>query len=212
MNEPSGKASLMALNRRIHKSDLPFQLGYAFNWTNTTTLAAIKLSALFLYRRAFVPSSKPRDWFNITTLTLAVIIVCWYITFMFLASFQCPGHFNAVEEGEATEYCTLNYSWALGLAVSDFLLDLIVLLVPIPRVSTPRPPLSTTQYSQPAGLATARHAPEKTLHNRRFRPRFRVSTDPTSLLPCRKTHPATSNPTLRTAVSQPPSRASTSTS
>nr|POF09550.1 hypothetical protein CFP56_77889 [Quercus suber] len=107
-----------------------------------------------------------------------VIVVGWYITFEFLAAFQCPGHFDADWTGGSIKYCWLNYTWNMGLTLSNFLLDIIVLLFPIPPVSTREMArlrkLSPTLMTP--GFETQRKHGKKTLNSRRVFSRFRVST------------------------------------
>jgi hypothetical protein len=89
-----------------------------------------------MYKRIFVVDRA--SWFNRVILATVVIIALWYITSDFLSLYQCPGHFSAYWDGSFDEYCVLNPVWAKELAISDFLLDLWVLALPIAPVSHQR--------------------------------------------------------------------------
>ncbi|KAI1316747.1 hypothetical protein F5Y16DRAFT_406799 [Xylariaceae sp. FL0255] len=79
---------------------------------NTTSIASTKLSALFFYRRIF----------------------CVHSTVNFSTGFQCGTHFSALWDGSYDKYCTLSDLVLEDLSISDFILDIIVLALPIPRV------------------------------------------------------------------------------
>lgn len=109
------------------------QLQIAWDILSTTSLACIKLSALCFYRRIFCVGGK-NDWFNIASIITIMIVVIWLVVFQFLTGFQCGTHFSALWNGTYTEYCTISFPFLYGLAVSDFLLDIWILALPIPRI------------------------------------------------------------------------------
>lgn len=99
------------------------------------TLVCAKISALFFYRRIFCVTK--RDYFNYTIIATLVGLFAWTIAFDILSMLQCRSHFTAFWNGDFEVYCVeVNREWAMGLAYSDFLLDLWVLLLPVPRVSS----------------------------------------------------------------------------
>ncbi|KAK8062537.1 hypothetical protein PG997_014634 [Apiospora hydei] len=55
------------------------------------------------------------------------------LRFQFLAGFQCGTHFSALYDGTYDQYYTISFPFAYGLATSDFLLDVWILVLPIPR-------------------------------------------------------------------------------
>lgn len=109
------------------------QLYYAISVLLSITLACTKMSALFFYRRVFcsVPYSKA---FNIITIVSIVIVGCWLIAFEILSGLQCGTHFSALWNGNYEKYCTISFSQLYGLAISDFLLDVWILVLPIPVI------------------------------------------------------------------------------
>ncbi|KUI67586.1 hypothetical protein VM1G_02813 [Cytospora mali] len=109
------------------------KLQIAWDILSTISLACIKLSALFFYRRIFCVGLRTQ-WFNIASFVTIMIVVIWLIVFQFLTGFQCGTHFSALWDGTYTEYCTISFPFLYVLAVSDFLLDIWILALPIPRI------------------------------------------------------------------------------
>ncbi|KAF2170599.1 hypothetical protein M409DRAFT_19416 [Zasmidium cellare ATCC 36951] len=108
------------------------QISLAYDFMIMNTLACAKVSALFLYRRLF--GLHGISLFNILIFATVGIIAAWYVAFDILSLLQCRSHFSAFCDGDFTKYCDLTPVWAKGLAWSDFLLDLWVLLMPIPSI------------------------------------------------------------------------------
>ena len=98
-----------------------------------TSLACSKLSALFFYRRIFYLGGRQSS-FNIVIIITAVVVILWLVVFQFLTGFQCGTHFSALWDGTYLEYCVISFPFLYGLAVSDFLLDVWILSLPIPSV------------------------------------------------------------------------------
>ena len=99
----------------------------------TTSLACSKLSALFFYKRIFVVGG------NALLLKLAitgtiVVLILWLVVFQLLTGFQCGTHFSALWDGNYLKYCTISFPYLYGFAISDFLLDIWIVALPIPRI------------------------------------------------------------------------------
>lgn len=109
------------------------QLQVAMDYTQTASIAFIKLSALFFYRRVLCVSGIS-NWFDIATKISIAIIILWLVVFEFLAGFQCGTHLDALWDGTYLQYCTISFPWLYGLTVSDVLLDVWILALPIPLV------------------------------------------------------------------------------
>ncbi|KAI0006530.1 hypothetical protein F4779DRAFT_596223 [Xylariaceae sp. FL0662B] len=111
-----------------------------------TTLAFVKLSALFFYRRIFCSAGGRLTAFNAATWATIVVVVLWLLVFQFLAGFQCGTHFSALWDGSYLQYCTISFPFLYGLVISDFLLDVWILALPIPSIlrlhTTPQRKLS----------------------------------------------------------------------
>lgn len=98
-------------------------------------LACIKLSAVFFYRRLFCGKGSTRhDWFNVVTLVTVGILTLWLIVFEFLAGFECGANIASLWDGNYLRDCSITFPFLYGEAVSDFLLDVWILILPIPRI------------------------------------------------------------------------------
>ena len=94
----------------------------------------IKLSVIFFYRRIFVKGT--RTWFDIATKVSVAIVIMWTVAFFLAEIFKCGPHVsdNWGPLIDVTQ-CADPDKLLNGLFVSDFLTDLLVLLLPIPIVS-----------------------------------------------------------------------------
>ena len=106
----------------------------AWDILSTCALACIKISAIFFYRRIFCVSGN-KTYFSIATLATAIIVSLWLVTFLLLTGFQCGSHFSALWNGSYVKYCTVSFPFLYGLVISDFLLDVWILALPVPPVS-----------------------------------------------------------------------------
>ncbi|KAI0909853.1 hypothetical protein F4823DRAFT_592806 [Ustulina deusta] len=101
---------------------------------STNTLASVKLSALFFYQRIFCVGGK-QAIFRAATWITVIIVVLWLLVFQFLTGFQCGTHLSALWDGSYAEYCILSFPFLYGLVISDFILDIWLLVLPIPNIS-----------------------------------------------------------------------------
>jgi len=123
------------------KLTLLYKIEISWDIIGTVSLACSKLSAVFFYRRIFCVGGR-KGWFEYTTQVTIAAIVCWLITFCFLAAFQCGSHFSALWDGTYNTYCVYSFPYLLGVSISGFLLDIWILILPIPRVLQLRASLS----------------------------------------------------------------------
>ena len=103
-----------------------------------TCYGLTKASILFFYRRIFVVHRK--TFFDIFTIALLGITVLWTLGFVLAFAFNCGTHFSA-SWGSAEDigrYCKGGVQEEKGMAVSDLILDVIIISIPIPLVSWPR--------------------------------------------------------------------------
>lgn len=99
------------------------------------TVSFAKLSFIYFYRRIFVTGSSTRNLFGKATIAMAVLIVLWTISFVFAFFFSCGSDITAHwNEKVLRAKCDKGLTAEMGLAVSDFLLDVMVFLLPIPMV------------------------------------------------------------------------------
>ena len=94
----------------------------------------IKLSIVFFCRRLFNESK--RSIFNILTTCLSVAIVLWSVGFFLGFVFGCGAHVpaNWGSREDLLGYCPRRLKLTNGYLVSDVILDLIILVVPLPVV------------------------------------------------------------------------------
>lgn len=95
--------------------------------------ACIKISAVFFYRRIFCVSGN-KTGFSVVTLPTATMVFLWLVTFLFLIGFQCGSHFSAMWDGTYLQYCTMLFPLCYGLVISDLLLDVWILALPVPQI------------------------------------------------------------------------------
>ena len=95
-------------------------------------LATIKLSILFFYRRIFRGRA-----FDIASWVLIGVVGAWAVTFVIAILAACGTSIAANFEtlGALKEECVDTFDILIALAVSDVVVDLAVLFMPIPLVS-----------------------------------------------------------------------------
>jgi hypothetical protein len=115
---------------------MALEMFFAFDIFAVLSMGLTKISALFFFKRIFCTGHK-KEVFNYITIGSVIIIVLWMIAFLIMSFFECGTHISAEwtsDAAVAAKYCTHNYPVLEGLAISDFLLDIFVLLLPIPKV------------------------------------------------------------------------------
>ena len=103
------------------------------------SLAFLKPSVLFFYRRLFVTGQ--RSLFDLATKLLLVLTTIWSVSFLVASVAACPARLTAGLPGTTTDVAT--YTCAGGgpalagpfaFIVSDALTDLVILAVPLPMI------------------------------------------------------------------------------
>lgn len=115
---------------------MALQMFFAFDVFAVLSMGLTKISALYFFKRVFFTGHK-MEVFNYITIGGIGVIVLWMIAFLIMSFFECGTHISAewtTSAAIAAKYCTHNYPVLEGLAISDFLLDFFVLLLPIPKV------------------------------------------------------------------------------
>lgn len=97
-------------------------------------LACVKLSFIFFYRRIFCTGNG--KVFSAITIAMIVIIIAWAVSFNIALLFICNGYFAAMWTSiqDLNAHCGNLLDWQLGYAISDFITDVMVLVLPMPRV------------------------------------------------------------------------------
>ena len=93
-------------------------------------LGLVKLAFLLFFRRVFV-TGKTRSRFSVVTLIMLVLVIAWTTAFFLGVLFACGVDFSAWWEGTSCP----QLSFEKGFIISDFLVDLLILILPIPVVS-----------------------------------------------------------------------------
>ncbi|OAA50679.1 hypothetical protein NOR_01129 [Metarhizium rileyi] len=114
-------------------AQLSMTLNIVHNIITVVCLGCIKASILFFYKRIFCVSGR-KAALNIVVVCSIIVIGCWVVTYCFLVGFQCHTHFSALWDGTYVKYCTYSFPVLLSEAITDFLLDVWVLVVPIPAI------------------------------------------------------------------------------
>ncbi|CAG8979098.1 hypothetical protein HYALB_00000229 [Hymenoscyphus albidus] len=113
----------------------PSLLLYAIQHIQILALTLIKLSALAFYRRIFC-AVKPSP-LNYIIWTLIGLCVAWAIAFVSFYAASCGSHPQATWQGifPFIQYClVLSEKFEESFAISDFILDTLVLVVPLPSI------------------------------------------------------------------------------
>ena len=114
------------------------KIEWALQLMQMIQLGCIKLSFVFFYRRIFL--SRVSTTFNILTWIVIAIIAAWMTAFFFALLLACKaysGQWSAWWGSviDLSTKCVQTEKLETGLVVSDFLTDMIILLMPIPNVS-----------------------------------------------------------------------------
>jgi hypothetical protein len=164
---------------RVKVSDLVFskprslipnlqQLYLAAVTFSILNLGCIKLSALFFFWRIFGSAHrlKPFDYATFTSMT---IVSLWTVGFVIMTFLQCGTHFAAnwtTDVDYRVEVCTPGYPYLNGLAISDFLLDVGILILPIANVSTS--PVEFVDMLTPSLDCQIKHDHDKEVGDNRY--------------------------------------------
>ena len=132
------QSTTRSVSRRLSKSRLSRLTDFKIYWSieimQIPALATVKMSFVFFYRRVFNKGSD-KAFGRITVMVLALILL-WGIGYFFSFLFICPGHPTAYWTTLVVEkqYCVNTVILHNAYGVSDLLLDLIIIVLPIPVV------------------------------------------------------------------------------
>lgn len=108
-----------------------WQCEFAFNIMFPLALGFIKLSVLLFYRRIF----RGRV-FDILNWILIALVVLWTLGFFLVQIFDCRTHFST-NWGPLSELekCLSSFNQLLAYSISDVIIDVFILVLPVPLVS-----------------------------------------------------------------------------
>lgn len=102
------------------------------------TNGLIKLSVLFFYRRIFIVDRSLKSARSLIFTTMIALIVVWSFIYTFTFIFMCGTRFDVLvgeSEDDPAIYCVDTLKVGYSYAISDFISDVIIILIPIPFVS-----------------------------------------------------------------------------
>lgn len=108
---------------------------WSFQLVQLPALACVKLSFIFFYRRVFCTGVG--NIFRTITTATNILITVWAIAFEFTFLFICKGHFSAwwTSIQSLDEHCHAELNLELAFSSTDFITDVIVILLPLPLVN-----------------------------------------------------------------------------
>lgn len=99
-------------------------------------LGLVKLSFIFLFRRIFLVDRF--STFGIASLVMITFIILWTASFFLGTLFGCGRRFSAWwSEPLHTQTCIDIPTFSYAYALSDFIMDLMIVAMPVPIVSLP---------------------------------------------------------------------------
>ncbi|KAI1379043.1 hypothetical protein F4677DRAFT_410388 [Hypoxylon crocopeplum] len=110
------------------------KIQYAYITMLPAALGCIKGSFLFFYVRIFATNKK--SWVSITLTTMIAVVVAWTLAFFFAVLFECGTYFEALwtSPKDILAHCVKTTDLGFGLAVSDFIVDVLIIVFPIPLI------------------------------------------------------------------------------
>lgn len=120
-------------------ADFPFfKIQYFVDIVGVFAFGFTKLSILFFYRKIFCSNRVATDAFGIITWVVIGLVVAWTLAFGVGAIFLCGVHptYAWAPVGVVAEKCSAQLLFLEGYAISDFILDVVIWTLALPRVST----------------------------------------------------------------------------
>ena len=113
---------------KAHSCD---QMKFAFNLMQVIILGTIKISVIFFYRRIF--RGRAFDYYS---KGMIIIAIAWTIAFFFSVLFECGTHFEYLWSTllNLVTHCTDEEKFFKAYAISDVIIDVLILAMPIPMV------------------------------------------------------------------------------
>lgn len=94
------------------------------------------MSIVYFYRRIFV--SRKHTTFDVITHVVNATMFLWSLAFVLMVIFDCGSHIfaNWGSAADQEAYCAaIGHTMEEGLAGSDLILDVVLIILPIPSVS-----------------------------------------------------------------------------
>ncbi|KAJ3497844.1 hypothetical protein NLG97_g1587 [Lecanicillium saksenae] len=104
----------------------------AFDGISAIAFGMTKTSAVLFFRRIFCHKNH-HDAFHYISLVLLILSVAWTITFI-VVPFNLCGPLKSLDWQLAHAKSCQQYPYFESVAITDFILDLLILILPIPRI------------------------------------------------------------------------------
>jgi len=123
------------------------KLWYIIQILQIVALATIKVTALAFYRRIFVTRTH-NTILDIIIWSLLIIVIAWGLGLIGFYIAACGTHVDAAWSGFTgfKTFCLRTERFEKAYAISDFLLDTFVLIVPLPSVQAARISIKRIYY------------------------------------------------------------------
>ncbi|KAL9088494.1 MAG: hypothetical protein Q9159_003060 [Coniocarpon cinnabarinum] len=121
---------------------------FTFNLMQTLAIGFIKLSLMFFYRRIFTGKL-----FNLVNWATICITAAWTVAFLFGTIFACGAKFWA-NWGSTADlgYCDNTVAFFAAMAISEFILDWAVMLIPLFWIGLQRGPFKARETNRMPGV------------------------------------------------------------
>ncbi|GAM91064.1 hypothetical protein ANO11243_091110 [Dothideomycetidae sp. 11243] len=104
------------------------QVQLTYETATILTVAFVKLSALFFYRRVF-HTPGVTHWTNRVLLGTVALVISWLVTYIVLTFIQCKSHLDAYWKDVPGAACRLRWPLYLSLPITNLILDVWILLL-----------------------------------------------------------------------------------
>ncbi|KAL8776896.1 MAG: hypothetical protein Q9194_002874 [Teloschistes cf. exilis] len=114
--------------------NISLEIEWAFQMMQMLALGCVKLSFLFFYRRVFTIGTS--TCFSKITFGMIIIVLLWTAAFFFALLFACKGNWSAwlSLDVDLSTKCGNALQFELGMATSDFVTDVLIMVLPIPMM------------------------------------------------------------------------------
>ncbi|PWY71794.1 hypothetical protein BO94DRAFT_589868 [Aspergillus sclerotioniger CBS 115572] len=124
----------------------PCQMLYAEKLLGITCITCIKLSLLAFFHTLFSVS----DTFRWCNWGMVILCIAWWLVFMIVNIFMCRPIHMMWDSIVSTEYCIARGRLCLSMGVSNIILDVMILCLPLSMLKAL--PLTFGQKCQVAGI------------------------------------------------------------
>jgi len=117
------------------------QIEFSLNLLLILAYGFIKLSIVFFYKRLF---GVDRSIFKLLTWIMTGFVVAWTVCFLFMFIFGCGTHVSAFwgSRLDLITYCGKGLQYEEGLYISEFVINFLLLVMPLPTIWRLHMPLS----------------------------------------------------------------------